>query len=127
MDLAQYVPKNKFDTSAVAAAERVGLPALDSVLPQLLEWLQDYNWPVAQPVANLLSGAGLEIVPHIQNVLNSNDTMWKYWLLSALIPRLGLEVREALRPQIRRLAQNPTKDEQLEEVDARAKDLLENG
>ena len=124
MNVEQCIPKDKLDTRAVQFAETVGYPALNPVLPQLLEWLQDLNWPVALPVAHLLTRAGLEIVPPLRQILASNDSIWKYWILTALVPSLRREVREALRSEITRIADNPTIDEKAEEVDVKAKEVL---
>lgn len=124
MDISQCVPKDKSDLAAVALAKTAGYPALNEVLPQLLEWLRDMNWPVAPPVAKLLSGAGMEIVPHIKDVLYSDDHIWKYWLLAALIPNLKPEAREALQADVFRIAHHPSNDEKDEEVDVVARETL---
>ncbi|MFJ6211704.1 DUF5071 domain-containing protein [Lysinibacillus sp. NPDC092081] len=47
------------------------------LLPNLLEWIQDMNWPVASSILELLLTFPEEIVPHVQNVLSSDDENWK--------------------------------------------------
>lgn len=124
MDIDECVPSNKHDHDAVQRARAVGFPALDPVLPRLLTWLQDLNWPVAGSVSELLSGSGPEIVPHIRAVFLSDDAIWKYWILSDLCPRLPPAILAELRPDIEILATSPTAADQREEVHEAAGELL---
>src|SRR5688500_18615540 len=50
-DINSLVPRNKHDRKRAAAAIAAGYPAVAPVLPEMLEWLQDMNWPVAQDLA----------------------------------------------------------------------------
>ena len=123
-DLKACVPKDKFDEAAVAAAQAAGFPALNPVLPNLLEWLQDINWPVARGLVPVLAGAGPEIVPHIRVVLAGDDGMWKSVLIGWLIGELDPGVRALLMDDLVRLAEAPTHDDKYEDVDEYAQDLL---
>jgi len=107
MDVRDCVPAHKFDTEAIVRAEAVGFPALNDVIPELLKWLQDYNWPVAKPTACLLAGAGPEIVEPIRTALESNDDMWKYWIITQLYPRLDSSVRAEIRPILVEISHRP--------------------
>ncbi|MHA3916746.1 DUF5071 domain-containing protein [Halovulum sp. GXIMD14793] len=118
------IPKDKFDLEALARAKMLGFPELDPAIPALLEWLQDMNWPVANDVANLLAGAGPAIVPHIRFVLSSDDAVWKYWVLSTLLPKLDPSISTDLIPDIARLANRPTEDDKREDVDVVARGLM---
>jgi len=124
MNLANCVPKNKSDFAALDQANRVGFPALNPVLPELLVWLQDMNWPVAERVAALLSGAGEEILPHIRSVLSSNDSAWKYWVLTELVPNLDVHVFSELTSDLVKLAESPAGEDREESVDEAARRLL---
>lgn len=75
MDLKDCIPKGKFDLAAIDRAVEVGFPQINPILPDLLEWIKDGNWPVALPTASLLSGAGPEIVPFVKSILNADDGM----------------------------------------------------
>jgi len=119
------IPTSKYDVQAVYRARALGYPALNDLLPQLLEWLLDVNWPVAQHVAPLLSLAGSEIVPHIKAVFSSDDHLWKYSLLaSGLIRDLAPVVHDALRDDLVRMATQPTDAERREDVDSMARETL---
>ncbi|MFC6759804.1 DUF5071 domain-containing protein [Sulfitobacter porphyrae] len=124
MDLRSCVPQDKFDLAAIPRARAAGFPAINPILPELLEWLQDINYPVAGQMVELLSGSGSEIVPHIRRVLVSDDSIWKYWVLSRLCSRLAPAVLVQLIPDITRLADQPSEDDMADEVDVEARSLL---
>lgn len=126
MELRELIPKNKHDLMTVALAKRVGYPSLIPILPDLLDWTQDYNWPVAKGIFEVLSEAGPEIVPHLCSVFRSDDSVWKYWLLSELCPTLTMKIIDALRPDIIRLVKHPTKSDQEEGVNIAAAALTVN-
>ena len=124
MDLKNCIPKDKFDRAAVEAAAAIGFPAINPILPELLEWVQDANWPVAQDLFPLLAKAGPEIAPHINAVFESDDAGWKYDLLLKLVPDLKPEVAALLKKQMFRMANSPTTRERHEEVDDGARDVI---
>lgn len=123
MNLAACVPKDKHDLAALDNARTLGFPGLDPALPDLLKWMQDINWPVASPVADLLSETGPPIVPHLRHVFLSEDSVWKYWILQQLAPRLRPSVLIMLDSDIAQLATSPTDGDRAEEVDRIAKEL----
>lgn len=124
MDLRSCVPQDKFDLAAIARARVAGFPAINPILPELLKWLQDINWPVADQMVELLSGSDSEIVPHIRGVLLSDDAVWKYWVLSRLCSRIAPAVLAQLIPDITRLADQPSEHDRVEKVNAEASALL---
>lgn len=124
MDIKNCIPKDKFDTSAVELASQIGFPELDPVLPDLLEWVQDANWPVAIPTAVLLSNAGLEILPHIKAILRSEDGVWKYWTIDLVVRNLSSDALLELRSELVKLTESPTQDDQSEGVPAIALSIL---
>ena len=121
---ADCIPKNKHDLEAVARAKGIGFPTLNKIFPQLLEWIQDISWPVAGPVCALLSLTGPENTSHIRAVLNSADDVWKYYLLTDLIPGLRRDVQEGLLDVVQRIACEPSEGERREEVALVAKEFL---
>ena len=58
MNARECIPKDKHDLLALERARELGFPLLNEIIPDLLEWLQDGNWPVARPTATLLAEAG---------------------------------------------------------------------
>lgn len=112
MDISACVPKNKYDFEAIERARQKGFPALNPALPELLEWVKDANWPVAVKTADLVSTAGLQIVPHIEAILCSDDTIWKYWVIDLVVRNSGLRILRELRGELVRLAESPPQDDQ---------------
>jgi hypothetical protein len=119
-----FVPASKFDLDAVARARAAGYPEIGPVLPALLEWLQDGNWPVAGALVDVLALVGTPIGPHIVGILRGSDDIWKYWVLTMLAPRLSVDAREAIIDECVRIINSPTDGERLEEVDLAARDIL---
>ncbi|MER8435665.1 DUF5071 domain-containing protein [Mesorhizobium sp. M1312] len=60
-DLLKLLPENKHDTAKAAALVALGFPQVE---PQIMEWLQDMNWPVARVLAPLVP-----LAPHIRTIL----------------------------------------------------------
>ena len=118
------VPLNKHDFETCDLLDT----ALDNVvsrkIPELLEWLQDMNWPVFERVADRLSKLDEQLVEPISEILNGNDEIWKYCLISGLFPRLNKSIVKRLHPLLVRIASEPTETEKLEEVNIVAKEVL---
>lgn len=124
MNLKSCIPTDKFDTEAVLRAVALGYPAINPILPELLVWVQDLNWPVARDLAPLLANAGPEIVPALQDVLRGGDLGWAYFLIVGVVLGADNEVWKLIEGDIQRLAGNPTQDQKLEELDVIAKEAI---
>lgn len=118
-----FVPRHKQDMSRAEAAVAAGWPAVSPVLPDLLGWLQDYNWPVAHVLAPFLATTGLSALPHLERILESDDPIWKYWILSCVVAPQP-EVVAALRLELERIALRPTDGEVAAGVVGVAEELL---
>jgi len=79
------IPKDKFDIQAVENLKNYTLEELDPILMDLLEWVQDINWPVAIPMSAFLKGIKRPLIPHIKKVFAGNDFIWIYWILTFVI------------------------------------------
>jgi hypothetical protein len=123
-DVQSLIPQNKIDTERARAVVAAGYPAVAPILPRLLEWLQDYNWPVAQVLAPFLASIGSPLIPYIQHVLNTDDEIWKYWIINTILHN-SLELATAYRAELQRLAYSPTQRESTEELDEVAQEVLE--
>ena len=122
-DLQDLIPKSKFDTDAVARAKAAGFPTIEPILPDLLKWIRDGNWPVAGWTFALLASVGAPVVPHIRRVLSGEDDVWKYWCLS-LVGDLEPATQRTLCKDLLRIARSPTSGEIEEGVQERAVELL---
>jgi hypothetical protein len=111
MDEHELVPSSKGDLPAAKRAVAAGWPAVERVLPELLEWIQDVNWPVAPVLMPFLASVGDPLVPYLRPILEGKDIMWKYWIVSDLLLSTPLTVVDALRPELERLLASPTQEE----------------
>ncbi|OUS33227.1 hypothetical protein A9Q94_20230 [Rhodobacterales bacterium 56_14_T64] len=124
MDLKDCIPKDKFDLAAIDRAVEAGFPQINPILPDLLEWIKDGNWPVALPTASLLSGAGPEIIPFVKSILNADDGMWKYWTIGLVVRPALTKKRMAVQADLGRLTLNPSQDDLNCDVVEQAKAVL---
>ncbi|MBP1903447.1 hypothetical protein J2Z32_000059 [Paenibacillus turicensis] len=124
MDIRQLLPKDKHDFDSVNKLKEYDKDALREVIPELLIWLQDTNWPISLAVRDILIQFDKELIPHFKQILNSNDGMWKYWILTELVNRLTPDVRVELTQELIRLSNEPQPYDVIEEVDTAAKELL---
>jgi len=124
VDPRSLLPQHKFDLEHARAVVAYGYPGVDTILPELLSWLQDMNWPVAGILLPFLSALGEPLVPHIKYILSTNDGIWKYWILSQIVRDWPVALIVQLQSELRRLATQPTTGDQAEEVDQIAQEIL---
>ncbi|WP_339247817.1 DUF5071 domain-containing protein [Paenibacillus sp. FSL F4-0243] len=84
--LVQPISKDYWDGAAETVI-RLGYPRVKSILPGLLEWIQDINWPGAGEIAVFLLEIGDPMIPYVKDVLNqhSDDEEWVYRIFNDLI------------------------------------------
>lgn len=98
------IPKNKHDLEAVSKLHQLPASEVIPLLPQLLEWIQDMNWPVAEPVLEVLLQYPTELTPHVEEVLLGEDDMWIYWCLVRVFPELPYFSKLVLANAVEQLA-----------------------
>ncbi|MDT0123938.1 DUF5071 domain-containing protein [Paenibacillus sp. RRE4] len=54
MQIRTMLPKDKFNIKSVKKLAKRSNDELRDILPELMEWLQDGNWPISKPVEDLL-------------------------------------------------------------------------
>ncbi len=124
MDLQKCIPKSKNDFDAVKYAELVSFPEILPIVPELLCWVQDANWPVAPRIANLLVTGDSDIIPAVKQVFQSSDDIWKYWVISLIVAELPTKVIEEIRIELHALSSSDANDEDAEDLKSLAKTLL---
>jgi hypothetical protein len=77
----ELIPKDKSDIATAEKLVNYSYEQVKPIIPNLLEWIQDMNWPVAGPVSNYLEGIAKYITSDIIEILRGNDPTWKYWCL----------------------------------------------
>lgn len=65
----------------------LGYPRVKSILPGLLIWIQDLNWPGAGQISVFLKEVGDPIIPYIKDVLkqHSDDEGWIEWIFELIV------------------------------------------
>jgi len=122
-NLTALLPATKFETDQAAHLVSVGYPQVEPVMPQILEWLQDPNWPVAQVFRPFAAGIGAPLASHVRSILTTDDGCWKHSVLSGVVAE-SPELAACLRPELERLVNSPTANEVQEEVDGVAAEIL---
>jgi hypothetical protein len=124
-DLLSLIPTGKLETAKAERLVALGYPAVEPVLPQLLEWVQDLNWPVARVFQPLLVSVGAPLAPFVRTVLATSDDSWKHYVLIGIVGA-STELALALRQDLERLARSPTPGEVAEEVRDVAAEILQS-
>jgi hypothetical protein len=122
-DTLPPLPNDKCDVREAEELIACGYPAVEPVVPRLLEWIQDSNWPVARVLAPFLATVGAALVPHAQRILNGDDDTWKYFLVQDVAAK-SAELTVLLRPDLERLARFATEGETAEGLPLMAAALL---
>ncbi|QNN40162.1 DUF5071 domain-containing protein [Pedobacter roseus] len=121
-----YIPTNIYDIAAVERLKHLPFESVKQDVPALLEWLQDTHWDVAEGIAKYLVPHVNEITKELLFILNSNDGMWKYFVIYNLIARSQHELDPVLIETLRRIAEYPSGIDTEDAVDEAAKDILMN-
>lgn len=124
MDINDLIPKNKGDIKTAEKLQDYGYDVIKPIIPELLTWIQDMNWPVAGTVANYLESVSEHLTDEIVCILRGTDEVWKYWCVKVF----GLDTEKSIAPKLmaefKRIATNPTQQEIDEEVQELTIELL---
>ena len=85
MDTEHLLPMSKEDLDFITNLRLKSISEIRIIIPQLLEWTQDINWPQTSLIVNYLSSHINEIQEELISILKSNDEVWKYSILHGLI------------------------------------------
>ena len=108
MDIKDLIPKDKFDIETAEMLRNYSFKNIHPIVPDLLEWLQDGNWPVSKTVADFLIPFTDDISQEILYILKGTDEVWKYWILLIFGKTIKNEI---VINEIKTIAINPTDDE----------------
>lgn len=120
-----YLPKDKSDFDSIQALKKISKSEIKKLLPQLFDWTQDINWPIAPLVINeLLLPLGNDLVPYLKRILRSDEFDWIQVILYHLVKKLSREVLAELEEDILVIAQNKNKRFLEFEIPEIAKEIL---
>jgi hypothetical protein len=109
-NILNLIPQDKTDCSSIEKLKEIDVSEVEPILGKLLEWIQDINWPIAQELIKVLPRFHSLLIPHIKLVFESNDDIWKCWVL-CLLKDFPADSVQLLYPEIERMAKCPTKSE----------------
>jgi len=121
MDIRNLIPKDKGDIETAEKLKNYSYQQLKPIIPELLEWLQDGNWPVSNPVAEYLESVCEYISSDILDIFKTNDLEWKYYIIKCFGP---ITNNKSIRDIIIRIATKPTSDEIEAELSKVANEIL---
>ncbi len=115
----QYLPKNKEDLKFSIYLYQINdFDVIKDDIPELFEWLQDYNWEQAEIISEYLKRFNIvHFESEIQKVLESKDDIWKFWILKKVVLPSEYTPSDFLLNKIHNIILNPTQGEIEEEVD----------
>ncbi len=116
MEIKDLIPKDKSDFSNIDKLYKLTDDEIKPIVYELLEWIQDYNWPVAQKLVPVLQEREDLIFPYISIILKGSDNMWKYWMMELLIPNFTKEHKEELKEELLKLTKLPGEDEESKNI-----------
>ena len=119
------VPKSKFDFETVEKIKRADIKDIEPILPELFEWIEDPNWPIAKSLAIGLVRFGEYIIPFVKYYLNNTEGQNEICVYEYIIPLLNKADLEAIKADLSRLASKPTEFEKELEYDKFAQEYLD--
>lgn len=110
-ELISLVPKNKFDDGNLDRIMALSDSEMQTIIPNLLEWTKDINWPIAMPIINILVRRERIIVPYLKTVLMSKDWEWEKWILEYLVSNISDDYICQLKPELEVFIDNEIEDD----------------
>ncbi|OBZ12952.1 DUF5071 domain-containing protein [Bacillus sp. FJAT-26390] len=124
MDVRELIPEHKSDFERIEKLKNRDIESIRPIIPELMQWLQDSNWPIAFDVREILLPFNKDLLPHIRYVLNTSDGEWKYFLLTDFVSQLPKETIAELEHELIQITSNPSESDKYSEVDEAAQHIL---
>lgn len=118
------IPRDKEDIDFIQNLRLKNINDIRDYVPELLEWIQDGNWPQAKLIVDYFLPYVNEIESEIINILRSNDPIWKYYILSRLLHNSKVKPNNNILKVVNDLYTNANASEKEEEVDLVAGEVL---
>ncbi|MES2949621.1 MAG: DUF5071 domain-containing protein [Pseudomonadota bacterium] len=118
------MPGSKDEADKATKLVSLGYPAVEPVLGEIFEWVEDANWPVAKVFLPFLARVGAPLVPHVRYVLQSQDEQWKRVVLDSIVSQSGA-LAHGISVDLLRLIDTPTAAEQEEGLHTMADALFQ--
>ena len=122
-DLKHLIPDSKFFEPDVSALLALSEAEISVIYPELFEWTEDANWPVARVLITLLGRFGDVSEKHFR-MAAEKDAQWLAFLMNAFLDPMPQKNLESLKPLLVRLATAATPYERECGTDISAKEIL---
>ena len=114
-NIKTLLPKDKFDDSNLEEIKLLNDSDLSQITSELLTWTQDANWPIFPKIVEIIAGRQDLFISEISKVFQTDDLIWKYWILTNICPKLSLENIDFLKKDFDNIAKVlPTNTEEEE-------------
>ena len=117
-NIKTLLPKDKFDNSNLEEIKLLNDSDLSQITSELLTWTQDANWPIFPKIVEIIVARQDLFIGEISKVFQTDDLIWKYWILTNICPKLSLENIDFLKKNfdnmVKALPTNTEEEEILE-------------
>ena len=96
-NIKTLLPKDKLDDSNLEKIKLLNDSDLSQITSELLTWTQDANWPVFRKIVEIIVARQDLFISEISKVFQTDDWIWKYWILTNICPKLSLENKDFLK------------------------------
>ena len=113
------LPKDKFDDSNLEEIKLLNDSDLSQITSEVLTWTQDANWPIFPKIVEIIVARQDLFISEISKVFQTDDWIWKYWILTNICPKLSLENIDFLKKDFDNMAkvlQTNTEEEEILEL-----------
>ena len=90
-NIKTLLPKDKFDDGNLEEIKLLKDTDLSQITSELLTWTQDANWPIFPKIVEIIVAKQDLFISEISKVFQTDDWIWKYWILTNVCPKLSLE------------------------------------
>ena len=98
------MPKDKLDDSNLEKIKLLNDSDLSQITSELLTWTQDANWPIFPKIVEIIVARQDLFISEISKVFQTDDWIWKYWILTNVCPKLSLENIDFLKKDFDNMA-----------------------
>ena len=93
------IPRDRHDFASLERIEASEPPSWAQLVPELLTWLQDLNWPISGRVKEVLLLNPTAVIDPVRLVLEGDDEGWQSNCLD-LVLRLPRDTQSVLRADL---------------------------
>ena len=110
------LPKDKFDDSNLEKIKLLNDSDLSQITTELLTWTQDANWPIFSKIVEIIVARQDLFIGEISKIFQTDDRIWKYWILTNICPKLSLENKDFLKKDFDNMAKVLSINTEQEEI-----------